>query len=178
MNTAQTAKRRSTASAVAVVWSSGVHRLPAHGRLPPPFQSLSAATTPATPSFSLHSQTRPPQFSSSSIRVSHTVLQSPAASPFVESFRHLWAAHLRSGTRRSDCVARVLHFALSRVILSTSMHQRLHSARLMGVFQMRPRTPNHALQRTRPERRGCNPGIPWAGSLSLGRSPNLSIRRD
>jgi hypothetical protein len=28
---------------------------------------------------------------------------------------------------------------------------------------------NHALQRTRRERRGCNPRIPWAGSLSLGR---------
>jgi hypothetical protein len=29
--------------------------------------------------------------------------------------------------------------------------------------------PNHALQRTRLERRGCNPSVPWAGSLSLGR---------
>ena len=27
---------------------------------------------------------------------------------------------------------------------------------------------NHAL-RTRPERRGCNRGVPWAGSLNLGR---------
>jgi len=30
--------------------------------------------------------------------------------------------------------------------------------------------PNHALQRTRRERRGCNRCVPWAGSLSLGRS--------
>src|SRR5678816_650426 len=30
--------------------------------------------------------------------------------------------------------------------------------------------PNHALQRTRRERRGCNPCVPCAGSLSLGRS--------
>ena len=30
--------------------------------------------------------------------------------------------------------------------------------------------PNHSLQRTRRERRGCNRGVPWAGSLSLGRS--------
>ena len=30
--------------------------------------------------------------------------------------------------------------------------------------------PNHALQRTRHERRGCNRGVPRAGSLSLGRS--------
>jgi hypothetical protein len=28
---------------------------------------------------------------------------------------------------------------------------------------------NHALQRTRLERRGCNPRVPRAGSLSLGR---------
>ena len=32
-------------------------------------------------------------------------------------------------------------------------------------------TPNHALQRTRRERRGCNRCLPCAGSLSLGRSP-------
>ena len=30
--------------------------------------------------------------------------------------------------------------------------------------------PNHALQRTRRERRGCNRSVPRAGSLSLGRS--------
>jgi hypothetical protein len=29
--------------------------------------------------------------------------------------------------------------------------------------------PNHALQRTRRERRGCNRCVPCAGSLSLGR---------
>ena len=29
--------------------------------------------------------------------------------------------------------------------------------------------PNHALQRTRPSRSGCNPRVPRAGSLSLGR---------
>src|SRR5262245_48029947 len=33
-------------------------------------------------------------------------------------------------------------------------------------------TPNHALQRTRRERRGCNRCLPCAGSLSLGRSTN------
>ena len=31
--------------------------------------------------------------------------------------------------------------------------------------------PNHALQRTRRERRGCNRCVPWAGSLSLGLYP-------
>jgi len=31
------------------------------------------------------------------------------------------------------------------------------------------KTPNHALQRTRPSRPGCNPRVPRAGSLSLGR---------
>lgn len=34
-------------------------------------------------------------------------------------------------------------------------------------------TPNHALQRTRRERRGCNRSVPWAGSLSLGRSAKM-----
>ena len=34
---------------------------------------------------------------------------------------------------------------------------------------MRPETPNHALQLTRPSRSGCNPRLPQAGSLSLGR---------
>ncbi len=29
--------------------------------------------------------------------------------------------------------------------------------------------PNHALQQTRRERRGCNRCVPWAGSLSLDR---------
>jgi hypothetical protein len=28
---------------------------------------------------------------------------------------------------------------------------------------------NHAVQRTRPSRSGCPHGVPWAGSLSLGR---------
>jgi len=32
--------------------------------------------------------------------------------------------------------------------------------------------PNHALQRTRRGRRGCNHCVPCAGSLSLGRSPD------
>ena len=33
----------------------------------------------------------------------------------------------------------------------------------------RLKRPNHALQRTRPSRRGCNRAPSWAGSLSLGR---------
>ena len=33
---------------------------------------------------------------------------------------------------------------------------------------------NHALQRTRPSRPGCNPRVPRAGSLSLGRSATES----
>ena len=36
---------------------------------------------------------------------------------------------------------------------------------------------NNALQRTRLERRGCNHGVPWAGSLSLGRSTGRAGRR-
>ena len=37
------------------------------------------------------------------------------------------------------------------------------------TFQLWPTRPNHALQRTRPSHHGCNPRVPRAGSLSLGR---------
>ncbi len=37
------------------------------------------------------------------------------------------------------------------------------------MMERRDLTPNHALQRTRPSHRGCNPTPSWAGSLSLGR---------
>ena len=37
--------------------------------------------------------------------------------------------------------------------------------------------PNHALQRTRPSRRGCNRTPSWAGSLSLGRSDAKAVIR-
>ncbi len=36
----------------------------------------------------------------------------------------------------------------------------------------------YALQRTRRERRGCNRGVPCAGSLSLGRSVSMLRRRN
>jgi hypothetical protein len=39
----------------------------------------------------------------------------------------------------------------------------------MSRLQGRSQPPNHALQRTRPSCRGCHRGVPWAGSLSLGR---------
>jgi len=37
------------------------------------------------------------------------------------------------------------------------------------LARLRLNKPNHLLQRIRRERRGCNRGVPWAGSLSLGR---------
>ena len=40
---------------------------------------------------------------------------------------------------------------------------------LFPKARIQHRAPNHALQRTRPSRRGCNRGVPRAGSLSLGR---------
>jgi hypothetical protein len=39
----------------------------------------------------------------------------------------------------------------------------------IGLVSAMSQRPNHALQRTRPSRPGCNPGVAWAGSLSLGR---------
>ena len=41
----------------------------------------------------------------------------------------------------------------------------------ISAVAMQVGAPNHALQRTRPSRRGCNRGVPRAGTLSLGRSP-------
>jgi hypothetical protein len=46
---------------------------------------------------------------------------------------------------------------------------QMQSYRRFEMSMTRP-SPNHALQRTRPSRRGCNRGVPCAGSLSLGRS--------
>jgi hypothetical protein len=43
---------------------------------------------------------------------------------------------------------------------------------------MRRMWSNHALQRTRPSRSGCNPRVLWAGSLSLGRSATHVPSRD
>ena len=42
--------------------------------------------------------------------------------------------------------------------------------RAFMICQFGHTRPNHALQRTRPSPRGCNPTPSWAGSLSLGRS--------
>jgi hypothetical protein len=41
--------------------------------------------------------------------------------------------------------------------------------RFSGISRETTMMPNHALQRTRRERRGCNHCVPCAGSLSLGR---------
>ena len=43
------------------------------------------------------------------------------------------------------------------------------AALILQVESMDEMPPNHALQRTRPSRSGCNPRVSWAGSLSLGR---------
>ena len=52
-----------------------------------------------------------------------------------------------------------------RVLLDDACRHRGEAPRAAASF-------NHALQRTRLERRGCNRSVPWAGSLSLGRSPH------
>ena len=58
--------------------------------------------------------------------------------------------------------------------LTMSSIAHTSSARLMTTGPSQPQTEstataNHALQRTRPSRPGCNPTPSWAGSLSLGR---------
>src|SRR5437667_11923493 len=75
----------------------------------------------------------------------------------VLAFRSLALAR---GVERHDCPRRVLF--VSSLISVTRIY-------FWGVC-MRLRTrPNHELQRTRRERRGCNPCVLCAGSLSLGR---------
>jgi hypothetical protein len=52
-------------------------------------------------------------------------------------------------------------------------HLRCRIATVSVTVETMTTPPNHALQRTRRERRGCNRGVPCAGSLSLGRSAGL-----
>ncbi len=49
------------------------------------------------------------------------------------------------------------------------LNTHMGSSLLFRVLSRAPVPPNHALQRTRPSRRGCNRTPSWAGSLSLGR---------
>lgn len=52
----------------------------------------------------------------------------------------------------------------------TTCHQPAHSHHGMSfLIPLRPETPNQALLRTQPSRHCCNPSVPWAGSLSMGR---------
>jgi len=55
------------------------------------------------------------------------------------------------------------HFILGRAEFVVSRRSDFVYARLIM------NRPNHALQRTRRERRGCNRRLPCAGSLSFGR---------
>ena len=66
-------------------------------------------------------------------------------------------------------------FSFCGIWLRREQHSQTTIAAPMIYFrqlrfgQMRYQSPNHALQRTRPSRHGCNPRVSWAGSLSLGR---------
>ena len=62
---------------------------------------------------------------------------------------------------RHDCV---LLRSVPSVIVATTIPPQTDRVGAMT------KPPNHALQRTRPSRPGCNPTPSWAGSLSLGRS--------
>lgn len=55
----------------------------------------------------------------------------------------------------------------SKCCLSTGQFQRAAGERTkVSIMTTRP---NHVLQRTRPSRPGCNPRVPRAESLGLGR---------
>ena len=80
-------------------------------------------------------------------------------------------SHLRQKVtlraKRQPVFVLVLHF-----ILFGAGYPSLGIGRVLfdGPPTVMMRTgPNHALQRTQPSRSGCNPHVPWGGSLSLVR---------
>jgi len=71
-----------------------------------------------------------------------------------------------------DYYARLGRFSITHMAASRCRGRSLclRPLRPGGACQnQKTMTPNHALQRTRRERRGCNYCVPCAGSLSLGR---------
>ena len=66
------------------------------------------------------------------------------------------------------CLRALQHCRLCSVV-QTLGEARRQVRRQEAARQMTTTRPNHALQRTRHERRGCNRCVPRAGSLSLGR---------
>ena len=81
-------------------------------------------------------------------------------------FRNMFC--IRIGVRCATCsvvermVARGRRDVRSDLLVASSIWRSYGSSRCVMM-------PNHALQRTRPSRHGCNPSVPRAGSLSLGR---------
>ena len=63
---------------------------------------------------------------------------------------------------------RELAFVSTKATSDGRAHEHV-STRWIAANRMNLMPPNHALQRTRPSRSGCNRTPSWAGSLSLGR---------
>ncbi|MDB6027086.1 MAG: hypothetical protein JWM68_3309 [Verrucomicrobiales bacterium] len=71
--------------------------------------------------------------------------------------------------RMSSVTAFVARVAVSSFISALKLTTAQAGSGVRSLtFDAMTETPNHALQRTRRERRGCNPRVPCPGSLSLG----------
>ena len=86
-------------------------------------------------------------------------------------FRH-WYVPIPFG--RTECMQYeyITSMALqtNQLILTSGRgREYVFDTRTRTIRQIKTKRPNHALQRTRPSRPGCNPTPSWAGSLSLGR---------
>ena len=83
----------------------------------------------------------------------------------------LSATSSRGITRRRATVATEAAISFSVCSFCARSSAWLCEYRHCCIYSVTPmnRRPNHALQRTRRERRGCNRCVPCAGSLSLGR---------
>jgi hypothetical protein len=77
-----------------------------------------------------------------------------------------------SGDPSTQLVTRTC-FGIQKLTVSFGVHPALMRVYITGEMIIgchNRKWANHALQRTRRGRRGCNRGVPCAGSLSLGRS--------
>src|SRR3954471_16988239 len=88
--------------------------------------------------------------------------------PLLHYLASRWLAFTQPHFNTVDKITATLNYAQSMAHTTT-----LHSSSILTDIQLKlssTNRPNDALHQTRRERRGCNPWVPWAGSLSLAYS--------
>ena len=68
-----------------------------------------------------------------------------------------------------DVLAAKFNYDVAAIVRDAQKRQKQSKLKVVSLKPRKGTWPNHALQRTRPSRPGCNRGVPRAGSLSLGR---------